>query len=177
MRTNTIYAGGAALVVTLAIAIAGCGGDDNGTTGGGGAYGGGAPTTSTQASGGATAGGAALVSVSDNPELGMILVDSGGNTLYYFKKDKGGKSACYSACASVWPPQTTSGAPKGEKGAQASMLGTTKRTDGTEQVTYNDFPLYTYTGDSKAGDTNGNDLDQFGAEWYALTPQGTKPKD
>ena len=176
MRTNTIYAGGAALVATLAIAIAGCGGSDNGTTSGS-AYGGGATTTSTQASGGAAAGGAALVSVSDNPKLGKILVDSGGNTLYYFKKDKGGKSACYGACASVWPPQTTSGTPKGEKGAQASMLGTTKRTDGTEQVTYNNFPLYTYQGDSKPGDTNGNDFTQFGGEWYALTPAGTEPKD
>jgi predicted lipoprotein with Yx(FWY)xxD motif len=176
-RSMPVLAG--TVLATLAIVAVGCGGgnDNNGTTsaGGGGAYGGGG-------SGGAKAptspgGGAAVVSVADNPKLGSILVDSKGDTLYYFKKDKGGKSACYGACASVWPPYATSGAPTGTKGAQASKLGTTKRTDGSTQVTYNNFPLYTYQGDSKPGDTNGNDFTQFGGEWYALTPQGTEPKD
>ena len=175
MRIKTIHATGAALAAALVIAIAGCGGGDNSTTNGsassGSAYGGGGATTSTPASSGS----AGVVSVANNPKLGSILVDSGGMTLYYFEKDKGGKSACNGACASVWPPLQTSGTPQGEKGAKSSMLGTTKRTDGTEQVTYNNLPLYTYTGDSKPGDTNGNDLDQFGAEWYALTPAGKHP--
>jgi predicted lipoprotein with Yx(FWY)xxD motif len=172
IRSRLALAGTA--LATLAIVAAGCGGgDDNSTSaGGGGAYGGGG--TSAPASSG---GGTGVVSVADNPKLGSILVDSKGNTLYYFLKDKNGKSACYGACAGVWPPYTTSGSPKGEKGTQASKLGTTKRTDGSTEVTYNGFPLYTYTGDSKPGDTNGNDFEQFGAEWYALTPAGEKPKD
>jgi predicted lipoprotein with Yx(FWY)xxD motif len=172
IRSRLALAGTA--LATLAIVAAGCGGgDDNSTSaGGGGAYGGGG--TSAPASSG---GGTGVVSVADNPKLGSILVDSKGNTLYYFLKDKNGKSSCYGACAGVWPPYTTSGSPKGEKGAQASKLGTTKRTDGSTEVTYNGFPLYTYTGDSKPGDTNGNDFEQFGAEWYALTPAGEKPKD
>jgi len=167
-------------VVVAALALtsvaAGCGSDDNGNgSSSGGAYGGGVNTTAQTTPSGS--GGAGVVSVADNPELGKIIVDSGGNTLYYFLKDKGGKSACYGACAAVWPPYTTNGEPKGEGGAEASLLGTSKRTDGGEQVTYNGFPLYTYVGDKKPGDTNGNDFEQFGAEWYALTPAGEKPED
>ena len=117
--------------------------------------------------------------MADNAKLGRILVDSKGNTLYYFEKDKqgSGSSTCSGACAQVWPPYTTSGAPKGQKGAAASKLGTIKRSDGSTEVTYNGWPLYLYAGDSKPGDTNGNDFKQFGAQWYALTPQGEKPKD
>ena len=165
-------------VLALALVAAGCGSsNDNSSTsassgGGGGVYGGGGGATKP-----ASSSGSGVVSVDDNAKLGKIIVDSKGNTLYYFEKDKqnGGSSACSGACAQVWPPYTASGSPKGQNGASASMLGTLKRSDGTTQVTYNGWPLYTYTGDSKPGDTNGNNLDQFGAEWYALTPQGQKP--
>jgi predicted lipoprotein with Yx(FWY)xxD motif len=167
-------------IAAFALIAAGCGGDDNnsgggGGSGGGGVYGGGGSTKTT----GASSGGSGVVSVSDNSKLGKIIVDSQGNTLYYFLKDKqnGGSSACSGACAQVWPPYTASGSPKGENGASASMLGTISRSDGSKQVTYNGWPLYTYVGDKKPGDTNGNDLEQFGAEWYALTPAGQKPED
>jgi predicted lipoprotein with Yx(FWY)xxD motif len=176
-------------VATVALAIAGCGGGDDTTGSGGGPYGGSAGATDTTASsgGGAAYGGggggaattpaagAALVSVADNAELGQILVNSKGFTLYDFHKDEGGKSACYGACAQVWSPLT--GTPKAEKGAKASLLGTAKRTDGSVQVTYAGHPLYTYAGDSKPGQANGNDISQFGGEWYALTPSGEEPKD
>ena len=172
-------------VATIALAAAGCGGG-NDTTGGGGAYGGGSTSggASTTTSGGAYGGGrgaaaqtstAAVVSVADNAKLGPILVDSKGFTLYDFHKDKGSKSACYGACAQVWPPLT--GTPKAEKGAKASLLGTTKRTDGSLQVTYAGHPLYTYAGDSQPGQANGNDFSQFGAQWYALTPSGEEPAE
>jgi predicted lipoprotein with Yx(FWY)xxD motif len=71
----------------------------------------------------------------------------------------------------------TSGAPQPQKGAKASLLGTTKRSDGSTQVTYAGHPLYTYTGDSAPGQANGNDLSQFGAQWYALMPSGQEPAD
>jgi predicted lipoprotein with Yx(FWY)xxD motif len=171
-------------VVALAalLAIAGCGGGDSES---GGAYGtdGGAARTAADSTvtegetGGNVSGGAGVVSVADNPKLGPILVDSKGLTLYDFHKDKGGKSACYGACASTWPPLTVEGAPKAMSGAQASQLGTTKRKDGAVQVTYAGWPLYTYAADSKPGDTNGQDVSSFGAQWYALQPSGEEVPD
>jgi predicted lipoprotein with Yx(FWY)xxD motif len=177
MRSNTLaaFAVGAVAVV----AAAGCGSSSNNSSSagnGGGLYGGGGSTKSTAAppSGGSSA--AAVVSVANNPKLGQILVDSKGFTLYYFKKDKkGGPSTCNGACASVWPPFTSSGTPTGQKGASASKLGTVMRNDGSEQVTYAGWPLYTYTPDTKPGETTGNDVTSFGAQWYAITPAGTEP--
>jgi predicted lipoprotein with Yx(FWY)xxD motif len=160
-------------VLALAVAAAGCGDDDNGgDSAGGGIYGGGgAPAETTSPA----SGGGGIVSVADNPDLGSILVDSKGFTLYNFEKDKGGESSCVSACAAAWPPYTVDGQPKAGNGARASLLGTTKRSDGSTQVVYNGWPLYTYVGDSKPGDATGNDIEQFGAEWYALTPAGEEP--
>lgn len=173
----------AVLALAATLAVAGCGGSDDSSSGEGGAYGGrgetGASQTAkseTSGSGGAS-GGAAVVAVAKNPDLGTILVDSKGFTLYDFHKDKGGKSACYGACAGVWPPLTTSGTPKASGGAEASRLGTTKRSDGTLQVTYAGKPLYTYTADTKPGEANGNDFSSYGAEWYALQPNGEEPED
>jgi predicted lipoprotein with Yx(FWY)xxD motif len=175
--------GAAIAVLALAIVAAGCGSSNSNNSstsasgGGGGLYGGGgSSTTSTTASSG---GAAAVVSVANNPKLGKILVDSKGLTLYYFEKDKKGgtSSTCSGACASVWPPVTTSGSAKATSGAQASKLGTIKRSDGSSEVTYNGWPLYTYVSDTKPGDAKGNDLKQFGASWYALTPAGVHPPE
>ena len=77
-----------------------------------------------------------------NSGLGKILVDSQGRTLYLFKKDSGTKSACTGACASAWPPLRANGKPTVGGGANASMVGTTTRSDGKPQVTYNGHPLY-----------------------------------
>ena len=66
------------------------------------------------------------------------------------------------------------GRPKAGSGVNASMLGTTTRSDGKDEVTYNGHPLYYYAGDQKAGDTNGQDLNQFGAPWYVVSPAGNK---
>lgn len=114
------------------------------------------------------------VSTATNPKLGEIVVSSHGLTLYDFRKDKGTRSACYGSCASVWPPLTTSGAPRAMGGAEASKLGSTQRTDGTTQVTYGGHPLYTYAGDAKAGETTGNGITEFGGSWHALHPTGAE---
>ncbi len=172
-----------ALVAAAALVAAGCGSSSSDTTssssgssGGGsldGSSGGGSSTTASSQSGGSGgATGAAVVSVGNTPKLGKVIVNSKRFTLYDFHKDKGTKSACYGGCAKVWPPLLSSGAPKAEGGAQASKLGTTKRTDGTTQVTYAGHPLYTYVADKKPGDTTGNDFTSFGGQWYALTPAG-----
>ena len=66
---------------------------------------------------------------------------------------------------------------EGEGGAEASLLGTTKRKDGTTQVTYKGHPVYGFVEDKKPGETNGNDFKGFGAQWYALEPDGEEPED
>jgi predicted lipoprotein with Yx(FWY)xxD motif len=107
-------------------------------------------------------------------KFGRILVDARGRTLYDFVADKTTASTCYGACASLWPPLTVSGAPKAGAHLSGSLLGTTKRKDGTAEVTYNGHPLYYYAGDSKPGQTTGQDINQFGALWYVLTRTGTE---
>lgn len=158
-----------ALALGVALAVAGCGGGSTQTASGeskGGHYGGGSSS--------AAGPGAASVSVASVGDLGKVIVDSEGLTLYYFEKDKNGKSACYKACASAWPPLTTGGAPQAAGGAESSKLGTSNRKDGTTQVTYAGWPLYTYVADAKSGEDNGTDVDSFGAAWYPLHPNGEK---
>jgi predicted lipoprotein with Yx(FWY)xxD motif len=180
------------LALAAALAIAGCGSSSNSSSSAeGGAYGSGGgnaastqSTTSGSASGGygsaasstSTGGAAAVVSVGSAPKVGQVLVDSKGMTLYYFEKDKkgGGKSNCSGSCASVWPPLSTSGSAKAMGGAEASQTGTIKRSDGTSQVTYAGWPLYTYTADTKPGEANGTDVKSFGGAWYPLHPNGEK---
>jgi predicted lipoprotein with Yx(FWY)xxD motif len=108
-------------------------------------------------------------------DLGKIVVDGRSRTLYLFEKDKNGKSRCSGACATNWPPLLTKGKPKAGAGVKASKLGTTKRADGTTQVTYGGHPLYTFVADkNKPGSTKGQELDAFGAEWYVVGPNGKK---
>ena len=132
-------------------------------------YGGSASTTSQQGTSQTTSG---KVGTASTP-LGTVIVDSQGRTLYLFKADQGTKSACSGACASAWPPLRVSGKPRVGGGVTASKLGTTQRPDGQPEVTYNGHPLYTYTGDSKPGDVNGQGLTAFGAAWFALSPSGS----
>ncbi len=109
-----------------------------------------------------------------NSHLGRILVNSQGHTLYLFKKDKGTKSSCNGACAKAWPPLRTKGKPVVGRGASKSKAGTTKRSDGKRQVTYNGHPLYAFVKDTKAGQTNGEGLKAFGGSWFALSPAGNQ---
>jgi predicted lipoprotein with Yx(FWY)xxD motif len=122
------------------------------------------------ASSGAAASKPATVSVRKT-KLGRVLVDAQGRTLYLFMKDKNDKSACAGACATGWPPLLTSGKPKAGTGVASKLLGTTVRRSG-RQVTYDGHPLYTYAGDSRAGQTNGEGSNAFGAAWYVLAPNG-----
>jgi predicted lipoprotein with Yx(FWY)xxD motif len=106
--------------------------------------------------------------------LGRIIVNSNGRTLYLFGKDRNGQSACSGQCAVFWPPLITSGKPSVSGGARASLIGTTRRADGRLQVTYNHHPLYTFVKDTKAGQTNGEGVNAFGAVWDAVSPTGAK---
>jgi predicted lipoprotein with Yx(FWY)xxD motif len=107
-------------------------------------------------------------------DLGTILIDGEGKTVYLFERDRGPQSTCNGACLADWPAVTTDGRPQAEGDVTAAMLGTSKRGDGTTQVTYAGHPLYYYVGDGSAGDTNGQGVDAYGAEWYVLGPNGDK---
>ncbi len=106
--------------------------------------------------------------------LGDILVDAQGRTVYLFGADNGTKSACSGACAVNWPPLVTSGIPTIGNGAATSLVGTATRSGGEQQVVYNGHPLYLFSGDQKAGDTNGQGVNAFGGNWYALTAAGNQ---
>ena len=107
-----------------------------------------------------------------NSRLGRILVDSKGITLYDFVADKGTTSACYGACAALWPPLLTHGKPIAGVGVRASLLGTTKRKDGKLEVTYGGHPLHYFVTDRKPGQTTGQGVNQFGGPWWVLSPRG-----
>ena len=107
-------------------------------------------------------------------QLGRILVDGAGRTLYLFEKDRHGRSACTGACASYWPPLLATAKPAAGRGVKGSLLGVTRRTDGTRQVTYAGHPLYRFALDTKPGQVNGQDLHDFGAGWYVVSAAGKK---
>jgi len=181
MRRSIALAAG---LTAAALIAAGCGSSGSGSS---------SPTTSGAASSGAAAGsygyggaktappatapaassGRATVRTATTP-LGTILVDDSGRTLYLFERDTGTTSTCDGACASDWPPLTTDGRAAAGGDARAALLGTTRRADGTTEVTYAGHPLYHYAGDSGPGETNGQELDLYGAEWYVLAPSGMK---
>jgi predicted lipoprotein with Yx(FWY)xxD motif len=147
-----------AVVPLAALAVAGCGGNSSDTSAST------APSTTSTARPG-------TVDVA-NSDLGTILVNAQGRTLYLFQKDSGTTSECTGACASAWPPLRANGKPTVGAGATASLVGTTQRSDGAPQVTYNGHPLYLYQGDTQAGDTTGEGSTAFGGGWYAVSSAG-----
>jgi predicted lipoprotein with Yx(FWY)xxD motif len=106
--------------------------------------------------------------------LGTILVDPRGRTLYLFAKDGKGASACTTACLRYWPAFTSHTVPRAGTGVKQSLLGLTKPQHGLRQVTYAGHPLYSFVGDKRAGQTTGEGLSNFGADWYALSASGRK---
>jgi predicted lipoprotein with Yx(FWY)xxD motif len=148
-------------LATLALAVAGCGGGSSGGSN--------ASTSESMPK----SGGPVTISVASSG-VGDILNDSHNRALYLFKKDTGAKSACFGACAQNWPPVRATGKPSAGSGANASLIGTIKRSDGAPQVTYNGHPLYLYVGDNTPGAINGQGLTAFGAAWYVVSPQGNQ---
>lgn len=109
----------------------------------------------------------ATVAVEDS-DLGQIVVDGEGRTLYVFLVDEGTESTCYDDCEASWPPLTVEGDPTGD-GVDASLLGTTEREDGSTQVTLDGHPLYYFASDEAADDVNGQGV---GDVWYVVSPEG-----
>ena len=160
------FLAGAAALPLVALAVAGCGGSSSSSGGGSASAATGPPKTAS--------GQSATVGTASAGNLGTILVDSQGRTLYLFAKDSGTKSACSGACATAWPPVRDSGKPTAGTGLNASLLGTAPRSDGNPQVTYNGHPLYTFVMDQKPGDAKGQGVTAFGGSWFALTSAGSQ---
>jgi predicted lipoprotein with Yx(FWY)xxD motif len=117
-----------------------------------------ATTTTTQAE--------ARVAVADS-SLGSILVDGDGNTLYLFTPDQQSDSVCYDQCEAAWPPLV--GDVLAGNGIDASLLDSAPRTDGSQQATYNGWPLYYFANDAAPGDVNGQAVNDV---WYVLDADG-----
>jgi predicted lipoprotein with Yx(FWY)xxD motif len=181
MRRN---ATAAAALAACMIGVASCGGgSSNGgssgsSSGGGGTAksGGGYSTGGSKSTSAPSGGGTVMVKLSKT-KLGRILTDGKGRTLYLFEKDKGPKSSCFGACASGWPPLVATGKPTLASGLAAAKLGMTARTGGAKQVTYGGHPLYYFVGDKAPGQTTGEGLKAFGAEWYVLSASGKKVEE
>ena len=163
----------AAAALAFGIAVAACGGGSTSSA---------APASGTNASAGGGAGGygygggggsssasAVTLKTASSP-LGSILVDQDGKTLYLFEADSKNKSNCSGGCLNLWPPIMANGKATAGSGVSAGMIGAAT---GSSQVTYARHPLYWFSGDTKAGDTNGEALDDFGGKWYAISPAGT----
>jgi predicted lipoprotein with Yx(FWY)xxD motif len=147
-----------ALIAVSALLATACGGGDGDETSG--------------AGGGS---GPASVEVTST-DLGDVLVDADGMTLYMFVPDqkKNGRPTCYDECAQAWPAFEAPADLTAGEGLEQAMLGTVERDDGTTQVTYNDLPLYYFSGDQAAGDLEGQGLNDV---WWVLSPEGEPVKD
>lgn len=157
--------------LALGVAAAGCGGSSssgaapasgtNASSGSPGLYGSGGSGSSTSSS-------AVTVKTASSP-LGTILVDQDGKTLYLFEADSMNKSNCSGGCLALWPAVMANSKATAGSGVSAGMIGTAT---GSSQVTYAGHPLYWFSGDTAAGDTNGEGLTDFGGAWYAVSPAG-----
>ena len=157
-----------ALAVGLALMmlLAACGDDDGSGDGG-------SPTTPTEdAETASPEPVSATVQLTDS-DLGSILVDADGMTLYLLESDTAGTSTCIADCAATWPPLIADSPTAGE-GVDEALLGTTRRDDGEVQVTYDGHPLYGFASDQAPGDTEGQGV---GDVWFVVDASGKAVTD
>jgi predicted lipoprotein with Yx(FWY)xxD motif len=163
----------AAVAVVGALLLAACGSSGSSSSGTSGSSGASStPSYGGTASKAPTSSGAAAAVTTNTSSLGTFLVDAKGRALYLWDADHGSMSTRTGACAQAWPPVTTTSTPKASGAVKASLLGTTKRADGSREVTYAGHPLYTFAGDTQAGQTTGEGSNGFGAPWWVVTPAG-----
>jgi len=153
----------AALAVVGALVLAACGGSSYGANK--------SPSTGATSAPAPTSSAATTITAKSS-SLGTFLVDAKGRTLYLWDADHGAMSTCAGECAQDWPPLTTKAKPKAGSGVKASLLGTSRRADGTEEVTYAGHPLYYFAGDTAAGQATGQGSGAFGAPWWVVSPAG-----
>jgi len=156
----------AAIGLALTMLLAACGDDEGDGDGAPGASDGATSEASPSAEE-SPAAVAATVQLGES-DLGSILVDDDGMTLYLFESDTDGSSTCYDDCAAAWPALVDD-APTGGEGIDGSLLGTTERDDGEVQVTYAGRPLYTFASDQAPGDVEGQGV---GDVWFVVDASG-----
>jgi predicted lipoprotein with Yx(FWY)xxD motif len=110
-------------------------------------------------------------------QLGTILVDGRGRTVFVFATDKTDESTCDAACAADWPPVAAPSTLPASLPGVTGELGTTTRSDGSDQLTVAGHPLYTFSGDSAAGQTNGQGITLNGGLWTVVLPSGQPDTD
>jgi predicted lipoprotein with Yx(FWY)xxD motif len=116
---------------------------------------------------------ATVMITTHSTSTGTVLANGQGRTIYWFAIDTPTKSNCTGSCSTYWPPVI--GTPAAAAGTSLPMgFGTITRSDGQVQATYDGHPLYTYMGDTTAGQTSGNDKNLSGGLWWAMTPNGAK---
>jgi predicted lipoprotein with Yx(FWY)xxD motif len=156
-------------LAAVALMAAACGGSSTPAASGGTTTTAAAATTTSAPPATSAATGAGTVIKTASGSAGIWLTDQTGKTLYIYTKDTGTTSVCYSACATAWPPFTATGSVTvNGQFLDASLVGSTKRTDGTTQVTYGGHPLYYYVKDTAAGQITGQGV---GGVWYLLGPK------
>jgi predicted lipoprotein with Yx(FWY)xxD motif len=110
---------------------------------------------------------------SGESEFGPILFDDRGQAIYIWELEDSTKAECYGDCAEAWPPVLTNGSPIASASVKSELLGTTERTDGTTQVTYNGHPLYYYAHE-KAGEVKCHNVSTHGGLWWVIQPSGNR---
>lgn len=153
-------------------ATADTGTEDTGTedAGAGGEAEGAEATTDADTDSSAATEQAAAVMLADS-DVGEIIADGQGRSLYLLTADSPGESTCFDACAAAWPPFTVEDDPAAGEGVDQSLLGTIDR-DGAMHVTYGDWPLYYFQGDGGPGETAGQGIESFGGVWWLVGPDG-----
>lgn len=128
------------------------------------------------ASAGPTAGASShAVLTTANSAYGKVIFDGSHRALYVFSADRGSTSNCYGACAKAWPPLLTSGRATASAGLSRGLIGSTRRRDGSTQVTYAGHPLYYFSGD-KGSQINCQAADSNGGYWYVVSSNGRPNK-
>lgn len=114
-----------------------------------------------------------VVITTGNSEFGTMLFNDKKQAIYIWELEESSKAECYGNCAEAWPPVLTDGAPRAAGDARNELLGTTKRTDGSTQVTYNGHPLYYYAHE-EAGEVECHNISTHGGLWWVIQPNGIR---
>jgi predicted lipoprotein with Yx(FWY)xxD motif len=130
------------------------------------------PRPPPAAPGGPAAQTAAASLAASQSSLGTILTDGQGRAVYLFAADTGPSSTCAGGCSSVWPPVSTTSPPTAGPGLDGALLGSSRRADGTTQLTYAGHPLYYFVKDTGPGTTAGEGITNFGGSWLGVDPAG-----